>query len=92
MSGAGFEQLIDTLKRRFCEQTSVYRLILHADEGQIRAFLFENGSIESENYEDNGDIHLKLRLTPTLLKHLSRKFDITADRFVILADALAGAA
>ena len=74
------------------EQTSLYTLVLQAGEGQIRAYLYENGSIEAENYQNNGDIHLKLRLTPALYKRLIRRFDIAADRFVILADALAGAA
>ena len=88
----GFELLQDVLQQRFCEQTSVYNLILHADEGQIRAYLFENGSIENEKYQNNGDMHLKLRLTPALLKRLTRKFEIPIDRFEILTDALAGAA
>lgn len=91
-SGRGFEQLYEVLRQRFCEQTSLYNLVLQAGEGQIRAYLFENGSIEAENYENNGDIHLKLRLSPALLKRLTRRFGIAVDRFEILADALAGAA
>ena len=92
ISSAGFEQLHEVLVQRFCEQTSVYNLVLRADEGQIRAYLYENGSIESESYENNGDMHLKLRLSPALLKRLCRRFDISQNRFEILADALAGAA
>ena len=91
-SGSGFEQLHAVLRDRFCEQARCYNLILNAAEGQIRAYLFENDSIEAEKYEDNGDIHLKLRLTPALLKRLTHKFNISADRFEILTDALAGAA
>lgn len=92
ISAAGFEQLHEVLRQRFCEQTSIYSLVLQASEGQIRAYLFENGSIESEDYQDNGDIHLKLRLSPAFLKRLCRRFDISRNRFEILADALAGAA
>jgi GTP-binding protein HflX len=92
MSADGFELLHQVLRDRFCERSTSYSLILKAGEGQIRAYLFENGSIESENYQDTGDIHLKLRLTPALLKRLSRRFDIPEDRFNILSDALAGAA
>ena len=88
----GFDHLHEVLRQRFCEQTAVYNLVLQANEGQIRAYLFENGSIETEKYQDNGDIHLKLRLTPALLKRLTRRFEIPTDRFEILADALAGAA
>ena len=92
MNRSGFDLLHEVLRQRFCEQTAVYNLVLQANEGQIRAYLFENGSIESEKYQNNGDIHLKLRLTPAFLKRLTRRFDIPADRFEILADALAGAA
>ncbi len=89
---SGFEGLIEVLRNRFCERTAVYRLVLKASEGQIRAFLFENGSIDAEIFENNGDIDLKLRLTPAFFKRLKRKFKISSDRFEILTDALAGAA
>jgi len=92
ISGSGFELLFDVLRQQFCEQSSLYTLVLQAGEGQIRAYLFENGCIEAENFQNNGDIHLKLRLTPALLKRLGRKFGLAADRFVIVTDALAGAA
>ncbi len=92
ISGSGFEHLFDVLRQQFCEQSSLYTLVLKAGEGQIRACMFENNCIEAENYQNNGDIHLKLRLTPALLKRLARRFDIAMDRFVILTDALAGAA
>jgi len=92
ITGAGFDLLRDALVQRFCERTAVYHLLLKAGEGQIRAYLFENGSIEQEVYQNNGDIDLKLRLTPALLKRLCRRFDISVDRFEMLTDALAGAA
>ncbi|MGB5326704.1 MAG: ribosome rescue GTPase HflX, partial [Gammaproteobacteria bacterium] len=89
---SGFDGLIEVLRNRFCEKSAFYKLVLQSNEGQIRAFLFESGAIENENYENNGDIHLKLRLTPSLFKGLQRRFEISADRFKILDDALAGAA
>jgi GTP-binding protein HflX len=92
VSKSGFDELTEVLRNRFCEQTTFYRLILNASEGQIRAFLFEAGASESENYENNGDIDLKLSVTPALFRRLSSKFDISSDRLEILADALAGAA
>ncbi|MDH3634486.1 MAG: GTPase HflX [Gammaproteobacteria bacterium] len=91
-TGAGFEELLEVLRKRFCEQAASYRLVLNASEGQIRAYLFEAGAIESENYENNGDIHLKLSITPALFNRLESRFDISSDRLEILADALAGAA
>ena len=90
--GTGLDELVETLRNRFCQQTARYRLKLMASEGQIRAYLFETGAIESENFENNGDISLKLRLTPALLKRLQSKFEISPDRLEMLADRLAGAA
>ncbi|MDH3760394.1 MAG: GTPase HflX [Gammaproteobacteria bacterium] len=90
--GAGFEQLIETLRKRFCQQSALYGLQLKANEGQIRAYLFDRGAIETENFENNGDMNLKLRLTPALLRRLQRKYEISPDRLEMLADALAGAA
>ena len=92
LSGRGFDLLRDVLRDRFCEQTAIYTLELQASEGQIRAYLFENGTIEAEEYQNNGDIDLKLRLTPALLKRTCRRFDISEDRFTRRTDALAGAA
>ena len=92
ITGAGFEGLIEVLRDRFCEKSTLYNLVLQSNEGQIRAFLFESGAIETEKFENNGEICLKLRLTPSLFKGLQRRFEISADRFEILNDALAGAA
>ena len=91
-SGDGFEQLMQALRERFCAQSALYRLCLKASEGQVRAWLFESGAIESEIFEADGDISLKLRLTPALVKRLQRKFGISEERLEIQADSLAGAA
>ncbi len=88
----GFDNLMKVLRNRFCDDTSVYRLVLQAKEGRIRAYLFEQGVIMDEEFDNNGDIHLKLRLSPTLLKKIYRKFQISQDRFKIQAVSLAGAA
>lgn len=88
----GFDNLMKVLRNRFCDDTSVYRLVLQAKEGRIRAYLFEQGVIMDEEFDNNGDIHLKLRLSPTLLKKIYSKFQISQDRFKIQAVSLAGAA
>ena len=88
----GFELLLEALRDRFCEQMLSCELVLHANEGQIRAFLFDAGAIEAEKYANNGDIHLNLRLPPALLQQLSRRFELAPERFAMKADKLAGAA
>jgi GTP-binding protein HflX len=88
----GFDDLMKVLQDRFCDDTAVYQLILQAKEGQIRAYLFDQDVILSEEFDNNGDIHLKLRLSSTLLKRIYSKFQISPDRFEFQADSLAGAA
>ena len=92
VSKAGFDELLEVLRLRFSQQKSRYRLALHADEGQVRAYLHSEGAIESENFENNGDITLKLILSATLLEKLYRKFKLTSSRVQIQTDTLAGAA
>jgi GTP-binding protein HflX len=88
----GIDGLLDVLKDRFFSETASYALSLVANEGQIRALLYEQGAIEEEVYEDNGDIALKLRLSPTLLKRLTRKYGVSEERFTKRLDSLAGVA
>ena len=88
----GFEEIMQVLQARFCDQTAIYRIILNASEGNIRAYLFDVGAIESEDFGNNGDIDLKLRLSSALLERLSRRFEIAQNRFETVTDTLAGAA
>jgi GTP-binding protein HflX len=88
----GINGLLGVLKERFFSETANYSLSLSANEGQIRALLYEQGAIEEEVYEDNGDIALKLRLSPTLLKRLTRKYGVAEERFTKRLEALAGVA
>ncbi len=91
-TGVGIEQLVESLEARFAERSVSCELVLGADEGQIRAFLFDEGAIEAEKYGNKGEIYLKLRLTPAILKRMERRFDLSSDRLGVLADTLAGAA
>ncbi len=91
-TGAGLDLLVETLEARFRERTVSCDLVLGADEGQIRAFLFAEGAIETEKFGNNGEFYLKLRLTPAILRRMERRFDLSHDRLEVLADTLAGAA
>ncbi len=91
-TGAGLEQLVASLEARFADQAVACDLVLGADEGQIRAFLFEEGAIETEKFGSNGEFYLKLRLTPAILRRMERRFDLSRERLEVLADTLAGAA
>jgi len=91
-AATGFDNLRKVLRDRFCDDTAAYQLVLQAKEGQIRAYLFDQGVILNEEFDNNGDIHLKLRLSSTPLNRLYSKFQISPERFEFQADSLAGAA
>lgn len=88
----GFDLLFGLLRSKFSEQQQYFSLRLKADEGEIRGFLFNQGAIDSEAYQNNGDIDLKLHISPSLLGQLHRKYQLIGERLVILTDTLAGAA
>jgi GTP-binding protein HflX len=92
ISKAGFEELMNVLQQRFSDHKRHYQLALHADEGQIRAFLYSEGAIENEKFENNGDITLNITLSAALLEKLFQKYQLTSTRVQIQTDALAGAA
>ena len=84
--------LINALTDRFAEKRFDCELLLDADQGQIRAVLFEEGVIVAEEYLDNGQIRLRLKLSESLQKRLCRRFQLDIDRFQHATDTLAGAA
>ena len=88
----GFDELLSVLRGRFSVDKLRCHLSLQPDEGQIRAYLFEEGAINEEKYESNGDITLNLTISPALLKRLYRKFQLSQERFTMQTDTLAGAA
>ena len=92
ISREGLDQLYEVLRKRFSQQKQYCSLLLKADEGQIRAFLFNQGAIDSETYQSNGDIDLKLCISLSLLGQLRRRFQLSSERLVIRAESLAGAA
>ena len=89
---AGFDELLSTLRARYSVDKLECHLSLQPDEGQIRAYLFEEGAISDEKYEANGDITLNLTISSALLKRLCRKFQLSPDRVILRKDTLAGAA
>ena len=88
----GFEDLLSVLGRRFTEDKVRCNLLLQADEGQIRAYLYTEGAIDSEEFGKNGEMALNLKLSPALLKKLHRKYQFNENRIVLSTDNLAGAA
>ena len=47
------------------------RLTLNAEQGRIRARLFNMGVIQSEDYSENGDVILNIRMSKSDFERLS---------------------
>jgi GTP-binding protein HflX len=92
ISGQGFDQLKQVLKEYFADETSCYQLHLSNTEGQIRSQLYEQKLVSSETYEDDGSIHLALKMSELQIRKISRHLQIDPERFHICSDRLAGAA
>lgn len=92
ISKAGFDELLEILLERFSDQKMHCSLTLGTNEGHIRAFLYSEGAIEHEKFENNGDIALNLILSTALLERLYRKFELISTRIQFQTDTLAGAA
>lgn len=88
----GFDEFKQVLIEYFAEKTICCELVLNPDEGLLRSKLYQQKVITDETYNDDGSVHLKLQISDIQIKKLSRQLEISAERFHICTDRLAGAA
>ncbi len=88
----GFNEFKQVIVEYFSEKTITCELNLKPDEGLIRSRLYELKVITEETYNDDGTVHLVLQISDVQIKKLSRHLEISAERFHICTDRLAGAA
>lgn len=61
-TGQGMELLFDAMVERLAEDLLHHCVILGPTDGKLRALLHEAGSVLAENYLDNGDVSVEVRL------------------------------
>ena len=88
-TGDGFDQLLQVLAERFMPQMHRYRLLLAADEGQLRSHLYAHNLVQSENYNDDGGCLLEVSLGDVQVRRLCRQFELEKSRFAHIKDKLA---
>ena len=91
-TGEGFDAFKDIISEIFADQTHHCEITLSADEGHIRSRLYESKVIDSESYNDDGSIRITLNISEVQIKKISRHLEISAKRFHMCSDRLAGVA
>ena len=91
-TGEGFDAFKDIISEIFADQTHHCEITLSADEGHIRSRLYESKVIDSESYNDDGSIRITLNISEIQIKKICRHLEISAKRFHMCSDRLAGVA
>jgi GTP-binding protein HflX len=91
-TGSGFEEFKQIISEIFAERTFRCELVLTSKEGHIRSRLFEDKVVSSEDYLDDGSIHLVLNMSEIQIKKLCRQLEFSDERFHMSTDRLAGVA
>ncbi len=61
-SGAGCDLLLQAIAELLGEEMVLGRLLLKADQGRLRAMLYQQQAVADENYRDDGSSELNLRI------------------------------
>ena len=91
-TGQGFTEFREVIGEWFAERTRHYELILRPNEGQIRSSLYRQHMVARETYRDDGSIEMIVSMSDKQIKKMCRQLEISADRFHIHGDRLAGVA
>lgn len=73
VTGEGIELLQQAIIELLADDMLQGRLTLNPSQGKVRARLFQLGAIQSEEYSDNGEILLDIRLSKNDFERLSKQ-------------------
>ena len=91
-TGEGFDDFKNIISEIFSEKSLHCEITLASDEGHVRSRLYEDKVVDSETYNDDGSINLLLSISEVQIKKISRHLEISAKRFHMCSDRLAGVA
>lgn len=83
-NNCGIDKLFEAIAAYIGGKRIAGNLRLAASEGKLRAALFEAQAIKSEQYEDNGDMHLIIDTTQGAIRHLLAQELLTIERLTPL--------
>ncbi|ENX33368.1 GTP-binding protein HflX [Acinetobacter colistiniresistens] len=81
-SGQGLEQLSEAVQQCLMGQLQQFDLVLKAAYGKLRTQLYGLNVIQSEHYDDQGDLHLSVCIAPHKLEQLIKQAHLPLDEIL----------
>jgi GTP-binding protein HflX len=78
----GFDLLCQAMSELLGEEIFEDRLTLAPADARLRAILYESGGVQGEDFADNGDIHLQIRMQLQDFKRALSKAEVPESRFI----------
>ena len=80
-SGEGIDLLLEALRRRFAADRVRGHLHLRPEDGRLRAMLFEQGAIRSENHANDGGWELDVELARREYERMKKREPVLEQRW-----------
>lgn len=78
----GFDLLCQAMSELLGEEIFEDRLTLAPADARLRAILYESGGVQGEDFADNGDIYLQIRMQLQDFKRALSKAEVPESRFI----------
>ena len=85
-TGAGFDLLLQAIAELLGEEMILGRLLLKADQGRLRAMLYQQQAVADENYRDDGSSELNLRIPKSDLLRILSAESLALDKLTWVAE------
>jgi len=79
----GFDLLCQAMTELLGEEIFEDHLTLAPADARLRAILYESGAVQGEDFADNGDIHLHIRMQLQDFKRALSKAEVPESRFIV---------
>lgn len=76
VSGEGIDQLLGMIESRMAQGRSLLEVDVSASDGAGLNWLYENTEIMGRQENEDGSLHLHLRVSPTCLAQVTRRFKL----------------
>ena len=85
-TGAGCDLLLQAIAELLGEEMVLGRLLLKADQGRLRAMLYQQQAVAEENYRDDGSSELNLRIPKSDLLRILSAESLALDKLTWVAE------
>src|SRR5690606_29224456 len=85
-TGAGCDLLFQAIAELLGEEMVLGRLLLAADQGRLRAMLYQQQAVADESYRDDGSSELELRIRKSDLLRILSAESLPLDKLTWVAE------